>query len=155
MFIFFQLHGESSGEQPIESLPKRRRIDNAQLSAVLSEPDVNVSLVLFNSNESPHSCRSLQQSAHIFFCSSSSPVPLFQSNIPEGCACSLAHVVRLIIILSLIFCLQDLHGALKKSLPGLLVLGFFKAHSHLDDYSRDLLSQQTLYRELESDYNGK
>lgn len=48
LFILFQEHGESSGEQreqPIESLPKRRRIDNAQLSAVLSEPDVNVSRV--------------------------------------------------------------------------------------------------------------
>ncbi|KAK3922334.1 Oocyte zinc finger protein [Frankliniella fusca] len=50
---------------------------------------------------------------------------------------------------------EGLHGTLKKSLPGLMVLGHFKAHEALDDHTRDLLCAQVLFKELENDYNKK
>ncbi|XP_026290971.2 uncharacterized protein LOC113215549 [Frankliniella occidentalis] len=48
---------------------------------------------------------------------------------------------------------NSLHTALKKSMPGIIVLSFYEANSHLDEYSRSVLCTQVLYKELEDDFN--
>ncbi|KAK3908571.1 Inner kinetochore subunit NKP2 [Frankliniella fusca] len=58
--------------------------------------------------------------------------------------------------LQLILSLPDknsLHKALKKSMPGIIVLGFYAANSFLDEYTRNLLCTQVIYKGLENDFN--
>ncbi|XP_052120405.1 uncharacterized protein LOC127748901 [Frankliniella occidentalis] len=48
---------------------------------------------------------------------------------------------------------NEIHKLLKKTLPGLMILGYYKANQTLDHYTRDLLCTQLLFKELEDNFN--
>ncbi|KAK3924516.1 Cystathionine gamma-lyase [Frankliniella fusca] len=49
--------------------------------------------------------------------------------------------------------LNEIHGALQKSLPGTIVLAHYKAHKVLDDYTRNILCSEVIQHKLKDDYS--